>query len=327
VSKSMLERYRGEFSRQLAAFVAREQAVYDLVHSHYWVSGWIGDALRRAWQVPHVVQFHTLGAIKDFAWSGQRESRRRIAIEGRLIARADAIIASSYEEREAMVQRYGAAREKVTVIPAGVDLDLFHPYDRQLARSRLGLPLQARIAFYAGRIEPFKGLDLLLEAVAALEDREDVLLLIAGGSGEDAEVRRLKLLGEQLGLNGEVRFLGTVPHDDLAWYYSAANVCAFPSYHETFGLAALEAMACGTPVVATSAGGLRALIRDGETGYLVSWHCPDPFAERLNVLLRHERLQEAMGRAARARAEEFPWSAVARQVVSLYRRFVAPSLA
>ena len=322
LDKERLAEHLADYVRLTLRYAGREEVQYDLLHSHYWLSGWVGERVRRAWHVPHVVNFHTLGEIKNRAWQGQRESRRRIATERRLVADADAIIATSAQERIEMMRLYDAEPERVAVIPCGVDLATFRPQDRLEARSLLGLPSDGSFVLYAGRIEPFKGLDLLIQASAMLEDRADLTVLIAGGHPIDPEVRRLQEMAGSLGLEQAIRFLGTIPHDRMPLYYSAADVCVVPSYHETFGLAALEAMACGTPVVATNVGGLQSLIRDGETGYLVAWHCPDPFADRLELLLRNASLREAMGRAARAWAEKFSWSSVAAQVLNVYRQLL-----
>jgi D-inositol-3-phosphate glycosyltransferase len=204
-----------------------------------------------------------------------------------------------------------------------VDLEAFQPLNKPMARQVVGLRQRAPLIFYAGRIEPFKGLDLLVQAAAMLDERDDLTVLIAGGDYKDPEVRRLFEMAGSLGLEKAIRFLGTIPHEQIPLYYAAADICVVPSYHESFGLAALEAMACATPVVATNVGGLQSLVVDGETGYLVGSHCPAPFSDSLDVLLLNRPLRDAMGKAARARAEEFSWFSVAAQMHTLYRETIS----
>ena len=183
-----------------------------------------------------------------------------------------------------------------------------------------------RVILYVGRIEPLKGLDIMLEAVSLLEGCAETRLVIVGGSlEEDAELERLKGLSESLGIENKVTFTGSVPQEMLPDFYSAADVFVLPSYYESFGLVALEAMACGTPVVASRVGGLNTFIKQGETGYLIPWRCPEPFAQRLEMLLANPVLKDSMGRAARAQAQEMSWSGVADHLLEYYSGFMADS--
>ena len=274
--------------------------------------------LGRKWRVPHVATFHTLAKTKMRARAGEKETDLRISVEERVARGADGVIVSTEQEKQDLISLYRTPGHKVRVIPAGVDLEMFKPVDRNVARSDLGIEGK-KVILYVGRIEPIKGLRNLLEAVALLEDQDDTVLLIVGGKpGDDSELELLKSQARQLGIGDKVVFTGAVPQCRLPAYYSAADVFVLPSYTESFGLAALEAMACGTPVVASRVGGLSTFIRNGETGYLIPWRCPEPFAQRLDMLLANPALRDTLGAAARAKALEMSWRGVADDMLDHY---------
>ena len=227
-------------------------------------------------------------------------------------------MAFSEHEREAIARLYNTVGDNIEAVPCGVDVERFRPIDSDQAKRDLGLQ-GSKVVLYVGRIEPLKGIDILLKAVAQLEQPESVKTLIVGGdSGSDGEMERLKTLAGELSISSQVSFLGRVEQQELPAYYSAADVCVVPSYYESFGLVALESMACGTPVVASRVGGLPTIVKDGVTGYLVPWRCPEPFADRLEVLLSSPVINRSMGEAARIRALTMGWSAVADSLLSLY---------
>ncbi len=320
--KQSLHRYLPQFRSGVLDFQKRSGRTYDLVHSHYWLSGWVGQALKARWNVPHVIMFHTLGEAKNRAHLSEHEPEYRIAGERLLAQGADRIICASEGEREALVRLYGVPRQRIALVPCGVDTDRFRPLGQARSRRRLDLPLGEPIVLFVGRMEPLKGIDILLRAVAQMEGRFSVL--VVGGDDRDALRRaQLQALAAQLGISRRVSFLDAVPHDQLPLYYSAADVCVVPSYYESFGLVALEAMACGVPVVASRVGGLRETVQDGQTGYLVAWRCPEPFAERLELLLGNEPLRRSLGRLARSAVERFRWSDVAAQVEDVYHDLVS----
>jgi len=208
----------------------------------------------------------------------------------------------------------------VAVIPCGVNLDRFAPIEASRARAELGLRADGQYLLFVGRLEPLKGLELLLDAMAELEDSAPVLLVAGGDERAAGYVAALRARAERLGIGERVSFLGAVPQERLPLYYSAADVCVVPSYYESFGLVALEAMACGTPVVASRVGGLTGTVQDGVSGYLIPWRCPQPFADKVDLLLANDDLRRTMGAAARERAQRFRWSAVAADLAALYRR-------
>jgi D-inositol-3-phosphate glycosyltransferase len=320
VEKSDLPQYLYDFERGVVTFAEREGITYDVVHSHYWLSGVVGARLKQRWNIPHVTMFHTLGEVKSRSRISEWEPDERIEAEEMIVAQADRITAAGQDERELLMRLYNAHSDAIAVVPCGVNLDLFQPVGQAEARQKLGLPLDERILLFVGRVEPLKGIDILLGAVTELDDERPCRVLVIGGdsSAQQGEMAHLRFLASRLGIADRVAFLGAVEHERLPYFYSAADVCVVPSFYESFGLVALEAMACGTPVVASRVGGLASTIRDGETGYLIPWRCPEPFAERIEVLLNNDELRDAFGNAARDSAERYRWSNVAEAVLNIY---------
>ena len=320
-----------EFLDHLNAFRLENGLEYDAVHSHYWLSGWVGRHLTRQLSIasggnpprppcPHVITFHTLSLIKMQSRAGEMEPARRQREERNLIATADRVVAFSPHERDAMVRLYGADYRQIVLAPCGVDLERFHPLDREESRERLGLNGE-KVLLYVGRIESLKGLDLLVHTAAHLETCQGVRVLVVGSDdGSHGEAERMRQLAEDLEVGEIFDFVGRVDQAELPWYYSAADVCVVPSFYESFGLAALESMACGTPVVASRVGGLSTVVQHGRTGYLKSWRCPEAFANSLEMILSSETLQHSMGLAARRRAEALGWDQVAGQILDIYEK-------
>jgi D-inositol-3-phosphate glycosyltransferase len=321
-SKASMQKHLVEFTDGVFAFHDDHNIHYDLVHSHYFLSGAVANALTEQWGIPHVAMFHTLAEAKNRHHPEEREPVSRIRAEAEVAAAADLIICATEGEMEMLTGDYGADPERVTVVPCGVDTLRFRPMKRERVRCKLDIPKDEQIVLFVGRIEPLKGIDVALRAVAQLP--HPTRLLVVGGDNQDAG-RKDELLGlaAELGIEGRVTFLDAIPHADLPLYYNAADVCVVPSYYESFGLVALEAMACGIPVVASRVGGLKETVMDGHTGYLVPWRCADSFAERLGLLLSDEALRRKMGRQARTEAERFRWSEVAAQVEEVYHELVS----
>ena len=307
-----------QFLNAVRDFQQQNGLEYDLVHSHYWLSGWVGQRIAKEWRIPHVVTFHTLGLIKMQSRAGEVELEERQVVEAELMASAQRIVAFSPHERDSMVKLYHADAGKVTLAPCGVDLSLFRPLDQRQARDRLGLNGE-KVFLYVGRLEPLKGIELLLHTTAHLETSEPVRVLVVGGSSDgDKEMDRLKEVAKSLKVDDVIDFVGRVDQEELPYYYNAADVCVVPSYYESFGLAALEAMACGTPVVAARVGGIPTIVQHGHTGYLMSWRCPEGFANSLEMIISSSTLQHSMGVAARRRAEGMGWTQVAGSMARLY---------
>ena len=245
----------------------------------------------------------------------------RLEMERRLVKQVDRIIASTAEERAQIIRHCGAAPGQALVIPCGVDLKLFRPYDRSKAREQLGWKQDSPALLFAGRLDPFKGPDLLLRAAAMMKEKAQVVI-VGGKQTDDPEIQQLRQLAADLHISKRAHFLGARPQQELPMLYSAADVTVIPSYHESFGLAAVESLACGTPVVATRAGGLTTVIRHGETGYLVP-RGPGFFAERLDTLLQQPYLLEEMRQAARPSALQYSWKHVAHLVRETYEGVLA----
>ncbi len=313
------------FLHELRSFQAREGTAYDVVHSHYWLSAWIGKRFSEGLGIPHVVTFHTLGLIKMQSRAGEVEPEERPEVEREAMLGAQRIIAFSGHERDAMARLYGADPAIVRLVPCGVDLGKFRPLDQKEVRKRLGLNGE-KVLLYVGRVEPLKGLDLLVETAAQMEaEEENVRMMVVGGGGPgEPETDRVRRLAKERQVEGIIDFVGRVDHDELPLYYNAADVCVVPSYYESFGLVALESMACGTPVVASRVGGLPTIVHHGHTGYLKSWRCPEAFANSLEMIISSSDLQESMGAAARRRAELMGWSNVASMIADEYLALTEP---
>ena len=307
-----------EFKRQLCSYLEEHGLSYDLIHSHYWLSGLVALDLKADLGIPVVASFHTLGEVQRLVTVGRPDAEERIASEGRVVREADALISASPQERDQLLRLYGAEPERAYVVPCGFDGDVFHPRDQDKAREELGLSA-SKVVLFAGRMEKIKGIDILLNAVADLDDWDDLEVVIIGGSAGDEELQNLYRTAEGLGIRDRLRLVGTVPHKAMPLYYSAADVCVVPSLYETFGLVALESMACGTPVIAARVGGLQATIADGKTGYLVPWHCPEPYAERLETVLGNDILRESLGAAAHMAVQDLTWEAVGERLQDVYR--------
>lgn len=319
-----------DYLPDLACGIQRWRALtglsYDLIHSHYWLSGRLGLLFADRWGVPMVSMFHTLAQLKNRVaeTAAEREQTVRFDIERRTMAGSDRVVAATEVDRAQIVRHYGHLAP-IAVIPGGVDLSRFRPLDQARARANLGLAEAGRVLLFVGRIQRLKGLEVLFRAFALLG--VDARLLVVGGlpssSHEAREISRLEQLAARLGIAERVSFVGAVPHERLPDYYAAADVTVMPSSYESFGLVAVESLACGRPVVATRIGGLRTIVRDGETGLLVPWRDPTLFAEALGRVLADDGLRARLSAAARASVLHFGWDHIAEQHLGLYADVLA----
>ena len=304
-----------DFARHLENFRKRNHLQYDLVYSHYWLSAWVGRHLQVWWDVPHMVMFHTLGAVKNAIGIGEEEPELRIKTEACLVKNCHRIIAATEKEKGDLIRYYGASPETVSVIPCGVNLELFQPMDKEIAKQQLGLDGGKNILF-VGRIEPLKGIDKLLMAMTYLKsEQKPGLLVIGGGENSQHEMERLQRLSQELCIQDSVTFLGVIRQGELPRFYCAADVCVIPSYYESFGLVALESLACGTPVVATEVGGVASIIRQGETGYMVKDNTPRRLAEKIALLLSRSSNSAELVNLMKTSVSGFSWSAIAEAMV------------
>jgi D-inositol-3-phosphate glycosyltransferase len=321
-----------EFTTRLVEHTNAEGRAYDLVHSHYWLSAEVARALAPRWQLPRIQMFHTLGLVKREVMDEDvdGESDVRITIERRAVRESGAIVAASDIELGELRELYDADRAKVHVIPCGVDPAMFRPMRQADAREALRRDPCEQLILFVGRIEQIKGIDVLLRALGLLffrrpELRTQVCLLVVGGAldpsddaSESDKIHELRRLVHQHRMEANVSFVGSLDQPTLALYYAAADVCAVPSLTESFGLVALEAMACGTPVVGTRVGGLQTLIVDGESGLLVPAGDYQALAEAIAQVLSDPRLRMHLAHGARERAEHYSWRMVADRIEELY---------
>ena len=329
-----IEAYLDEFVEGVLGFADSEGARYDLIHSHYWLSGLVAEQLSEAWAVddtrlPIVQMFHTLGHMKNRIASGdaQRAPQSRLDGETRVIRSVDRLIAATPAEESQLIELYGASTSKIRVIPPGVDLARFHSIDPAAAKARVGMPPDQANILFTGRIEPLKGVDTLLEAVALLQQRHpetmrNASLTIVGGEPWadtlDDEMARLQEMRAELGLHELVTFAGAKNQEVLPDYYAASELVVMPSHYESFGMVALEAMAMGTPVIASEVGGLAHLVQDGETGFHVPPRDPAALAACLHNLLTRPALRQRLGQQAQTYAQRYDWCRIVEQMMGVY---------
>lgn len=325
--KQELVGYIPDYVREILAFAESKGCHYDLIHSHYWLSGLAGKELKEIWNIPMLHMFHTLGVMKQRVArrTGEVEGEYRLAGEREVLEVSDRIVAATPAELAQLQWLYQADTRKIVVIPPGVDLSHFYPIPPDEAKEYIGVPPCEQVLLYVGRIERLKGIDTLIEAIAIIQSQGySVCLSVIGGDpglSEDelsAEMLRLQGLREDYGLSELVTFLGARSQDTLPYYYSAAEAVVVPSYYESFGMVALEAMACGTPVVASQVGGLAFLVQDGITGFTVPVDEPQKLAEYLIRLISDKDLRQQMGKEAAIFALEYGWEKIAQNVLNAY---------
>lgn len=328
--KSELLEYIPEFVEGIKNFAAQKNIQYDLIHSHYWLSGLAAEMLRDEWHVPIVQMFHTLGELKNRIAKrpDEIEGSYRLDNERRVIATVDKIIAATPIEKEQLKEYYFADEHKITVIPPGVNLDHFYPIDTDEARAVIGIPKDDMVFLYVGRIEPLKGIDTLLRALSCMNSNREVnhaSLIIIGGNPNDtpekmgAEMIRLQELCTDLCLNRTVLFLGKKDQSFLHYYYSAADTLVMPSHYESFGMVALEAMACGTPVIASNVGGLSYLVKEGINGFHVPSGDFEALCRKLSMIEFDDEVREKIGHQASEYAKEYSWKKITDRMIRVYK--------
>jgi len=322
-----------QFTAGVIAFTTRHNVQYDLIYSHYWLSGWVANKLKQVWGTPFVQMFHTLGHMKNRITPGYAPALTpdtRITTETQLMQWADRIVAATPAEYAQLRWLYRADRRKILVIPPGVNNHRFYPIPMQTAKAQLGVSPITKQLLFVGRIEPLKAVDTILEALSLIrqsapESLAETRLVVIGGDPDnpaDLQLAHLKSLADQLGLRETVNFIGAKKQDDLHLYYASSLAVIMPSDYESFGMVALEAMASGTPVIASQIGGLAFLIEDGKSGFLVPTREPAALAERIQLLLTRD--MEHMRFAAVERANNYSWSAIADQLLSVFSEISEP---
>ncbi|KAA3638254.1 MAG: glycosyltransferase [Armatimonadetes bacterium] len=316
-----------KFASGVIDWIDENEASFDLVHSHYWLSGRTGVRVKDRYSIPLANSFHTLGKVKDRTRAPNEvgSSSERLLTEAEVIKQSDCVIASTPYEFEDLLEHYGASPERLCVNPPGVDHDVFKPGERSFARSQLGLG-DGPIILYAGRIQAHKGTAVAVEAYALLRSQLDPklgmprLLIVGGASGEDgtAELERCRTIARRSGVSDGVDLIDPVSHDILAKYYRAADLVIVPSRSESFGLVAAEAQACGTPVVAANIGGLAYVVSSSESGLLVDHNVPEAYCTAMKAILEHPGFAKRLSDGAVAFSQRFSWDTTASRLLELY---------
>lgn len=329
--KPQLVEHIPQFVAEILDFSEKKGVHYDLIHSHYWMSGAAAEQLKKAWNVPIIQMFHTLVLMKNRIARSPEEMEGPYRLEGeqRILRLADRIVAATLAEQAQLEFLYRADSSKLVIIPPGVDTSRFYPIPKDEAKAAIEVPPDGQIILFVGRIEPLKGVDTLLKALAYIQTTRHLdccphYLAIIGGDPEDSEqnlsqeMARVKALSDELGLSNIVFFLGKRSQDTLPYYYSAADVVVVPSHYESFGMVALEAMACGTPVVASQVGGLAFLVQDGVTGFVVPNGEPELLGQHLIELVLDPHLRARLGGQGAEIARSYSWDIIAARMLTVY---------
>ncbi|NTW44142.1 MAG: glycosyltransferase family 1 protein [Anaerolineaceae bacterium] len=331
--KSELVRYIPKFVDGILLFAKEKNIRYDIIHSHYWMSGIAAIELKKIWNTPIVNMFHTLGLMKNRIARSPNEIEGNYRLDGerKVIAEADRLIAATLAEKSQLEFLYEAPSSKIAVIPPGVDTSMFYPIPKEEAKEVIGIDANSNMILFVGRIEPLKGIDSLIQAIALIQKRGELAccphnLAIIGGEPDaspeemNAEMARLQDLVEELHIENLVIFLGKQDQKMLPYYYSSSEVVVMPSHYESFGMVALESMACGTPVVASQVGGLAFLVRDQETGFVVPGNDIETMADRLVQIIKFKDLQLKLGKQSAAYAKNYDWKIISEKINEVYHQ-------
>lgn len=316
LSRLALYPYLNDFFQSMEDFRSLEGIAYDLIHSHYWLSGLLGNWAQELWHRPHLVMLHTLGEVKNRTGVGLPEPKLRIAAEKELVKTCTRILAPTDREKDSLIRYYGACGHKIGVVPCGVNLDLFHPQEKQASRTELGFGPDDIVLLYVGRFEPLKGIESLLEAISHLKGHQRLRLVLVGGDGDEApESRLLRQKAINLGIEDKILFAGRVEQKYLPPYYSSADVLVISSHYESFGLVGLEALACGRPVVSTPVGAMESLIKQSQAGHVVSDTLPRSLAKGIQSIITKPT---PPANEIRKSVLEYSWSNVAAAILKEY---------
>lgn len=330
--------YLPEFVSELAHTIYRDRRTYDVIHAHYWLAGWAAYLLQRYWNIPFIQMFHTLGVAKSAVRQARPESVLRLQVEQGLAQVANAVIAANPEERDTILHQLSGSAERTWTVPPGVDADHFRPLDRLAARARLGIASGQPVAIFVGRIDPVKGIEVLLQAwqqvTHQLHELRPLLLFLGGAVNTasdqslaaDSALQGVINEAKRLGIAQSIRFLGSRPQLDIPLFYNAADVCLMPSRYESFGLVAVESMACGTPVVASHVGGLRFTIEHGVSGLHVPPDDAQALAQATVRLLTDHSLRTRLQVSARQAALQYSWPRVTTVVARVYEHVAGQTL-
>jgi D-inositol-3-phosphate glycosyltransferase len=319
IPKSSLYEILPKLFDELDSFRIKENISYDIIHSHYWLSGVLGLKLQSSWNANHLITYHTIGAVKNLTCSMESASKLRLANEKKLAKHCDRIIVPTQKDQDYLIQYYHVSVDKISIVPCGVNLELFKPMDKLSVRGHLGFHVNDPIVLYVGRYTPIKGLDRLLKSFSYLTRPSLPRLVMVGGDGEHSPMlRQLKSQAKALHIENCLMFAGRVDQETLPAYYNAADVLVVPSYYESFGLVALEALACGTPVVTTSVGAMEDIVKDGITGYVAKESDPQHFVGCIEAILQKQKENGLSPSKIRASVSEFTWDRSASLLFETY---------
>ncbi|MEO1287404.1 MAG: glycosyltransferase, partial [Chloroflexota bacterium] len=316
-----------QFTARLIAFTTRHNIKYDVIYSNYWLSGWVGQKLKESWGTPFVQMFHTLGQMKQRILTHESiMPNQRICTETEIVEWADRIIAATPAEHSQLMWLYRANRRKIGIVPPGVNTERFYPRSEARAKAELGIDDSKKMLLFVGRIEPLKAIDSIIHALNVIRANapdilEQICFTVVGGDPHDStdgEMQRLQSLTREYGLSDVVDFVGAKDQNLLPAYYAAATAVIMPSDYESFGMVSLEAMATGTPVIASNVGGLSYLVKDEQTGYLVPVRQADVIAERITRLVTDDTLARSMGDNAAELAKQYAWSNIADRLCAVF---------
>lgn len=320
IAKSSLYEVLPQLFNELESFRIKENIAYDIIHSHYWLSGVLGLKLQSSWNAYHLITYHTIGAVKNLTCTTENASELRLTNEKQLAEQCDQIIVSTQKDKEYLIQHYNAAVDNIRMVPCGVNLELFKPMDKLSVRRHLAFHVDDLIVLYVGRYTPIKGLDRLFKSFRFLAHLPHLRLVMVGGDGEYSPMlRQLQSKAKALHIENRLMFAGRVDQETLPEYYSAADVLVVPSYYESFGLVALEALACGTPVVTTSVGAMEDIVKDGVTGYVAKDMDPKHYAWLIEIILLKQQQNGISPSEIRSSVAEFTWSRSASLLLDAYQ--------
>jgi len=333
--KKELEGYIDSFVDNILDFAEKKQIHYDLIFSHYWLSGLAALKLKKVWNIPVIHMFHTLALLKNKIARSEKDIEGEYRIEGekKVLSEIDKLIVATTDEKDNLQTLYSTPPDIIEIIPPGVDTNRFYQIPVDEAKEFIGIPENEKMILFVGRIEPLKGVDTLIKAISQLQ-QADILsrcphyLYIIGGdadSGQEKmneEMHRLQDLRIKLGVGDLVIFLGKRDQDSLQYYYSAAEMLVMPSHYESFGMVALESMACGTPVIATQVGGLQHLVLDQETGFTIPNDNPDALEEKITVLICKPELREKMSQKSTSYAQSFSWNTITKKLIEIFKKTI-----
>ena len=326
--KHQMHNYIDLFTSNLINYIDEQNLQYDLIYSNYWMSGIVGELISEKLKIPHIITFHTMGLTKRAVNYLENESDFRIENELDLIKKSDAIVVPTQQEKENLILNY-KSDNNIYIVSPGVDLEKFKSKNKFESREKLGLSQTTKILLSVGRLEPIKGYDVLINALSFLNISDDFdvrLLIIGGDSKSQNELERLNSLKLKHGLSNQVNFLGAIDHDELPIYLSAADVFVMPSAYETFGIAALEASACNLPVIAPQVGGLKSVVKHGQTGFLSVNKSPESLMHYLEILLKNKPLRELFGVNSRLHAMNYSWGKSSEDLISVFEDVLSKCL-